>query len=233
MKDLTVANKSSNEQTMSSLEIAELCEKQHKHVLTDIRKMLKELGKAEAEFSSTASYEVNGATRQREIFNLPRRECDILISGYNIKYRAAIIDRWQELEKGVHRIPQSYSEALSLAAEQALIIEQRDAQLLKAAPKVEFVDNYVDAKGLHGFRQTAKLLQANEARFREFLLENKIMYYLQGGLTAHGNHITVGRFEVKTGESNGRSFNSCKFTAKGLEWVAGMWGKHKLSLNKE
>ncbi|MFG1362124.1 Rha family transcriptional regulator [Xanthobacter versatilis] len=37
---------------MSSLEIAELTGKDHKHVLADIRNMLMELGKISAEFSA-------------------------------------------------------------------------------------------------------------------------------------------------------------------------------------
>ena len=86
--------------TMSSLEIAELTGKRHDHVLTDIRNMLKGLKIAATGFSGTAFYEVNNAKRERQIFNLPKRECLILVSGYNLLLRTAIIDRWQELEEG-------------------------------------------------------------------------------------------------------------------------------------
>lgn len=87
-----------NKLTMSSLEIAELTGKEHRNVMADIRKMFEELGQAAADFSATAFYQVNNATREREIFNLPKRESLILVSGYSAILRARIVDRWQELE---------------------------------------------------------------------------------------------------------------------------------------
>ncbi|XSS65382.1 phage antirepressor KilAC domain-containing protein [Pseudomonas sp. B11] len=110
---------------------------------------------------------------------------------------------------------------LQQAASQALAI---------AAPKVEFVDKYVESTGLKGFRQTAKLLRANEARFREFLLDKKIMYRMGGEWQAYQQHIDAGRFEVKTDTAdNGHAFNQTKFTPKGVTWVAGLWAQYKLA----
>ena len=85
----------SSEMTMSSLEIAKLTGKEHRNVLADIRTMLNELEIPTAEFS--AVYKADNK-QTYECFNLPKRECMILVSGYSIKLRAAIIDRWQELE---------------------------------------------------------------------------------------------------------------------------------------
>lgn len=103
--------------TMSSLEIAQLTGKLHKHVLTDIRKMFTDLNLNSAEFA--AQY-IDDSGKTNVMFNLPRRECDILISGYNIKYRATIIDRWQELEQqNSFNIPTTFAGALALAAKMA------------------------------------------------------------------------------------------------------------------
>ena len=81
--------------TMSSLEIAKLTGKDHNHVLRDIRTMLEELELGASKFGDTY---LSAQKKQMPCFNLPKRECFILVSGYNIKLRAAIIDRWQELE---------------------------------------------------------------------------------------------------------------------------------------
>lgn len=81
--------------TMSSMEIAERTGKKHAHVMRDIREMLEGLGEAPSKFGS--SY-LAGNGKMEPCFNLPKRECLILTSGYNVELRAAIIDRWQELE---------------------------------------------------------------------------------------------------------------------------------------
>ena len=107
--------------TMSSLEIAELTGKRHDHVMADIVKMLSDLGKAAPDFAGTAFYEVNNAKRSRKIYNLPKRETLILVSGYSVAMRARIIDRWQELEQkesAQFKMPKTLSEALLLAGQQ-------------------------------------------------------------------------------------------------------------------
>ena len=86
--------------TMSSLEIAELTGKRHDNVMADIHNMLEELGLAAPDFSGAVKY-INGkgGSQERKIFNLPKRECLILVSGYNLLLRTAIIDRWQERDQ--------------------------------------------------------------------------------------------------------------------------------------
>lgn len=86
--------------TMSSREIAELCGKEHKHVLADIRNMCESLKIDSAEFS--AQYK-DSTGRTLPCFNLPKRESLILVSGYDVVTRAKIIDRWQELENQVQQ----------------------------------------------------------------------------------------------------------------------------------
>ena len=99
-----------NELMMSSREIATLCNKRHDNVMADIRKMLDELDIYAPDFSGTFITEQGN---QYECFNLPKRECLILVSGYNVKIRTKIIDRWQQLEQGKTKLlPQTKLEAL-------------------------------------------------------------------------------------------------------------------------
>lgn len=88
---------SGGEPTMSSVEIAELTGKKHQHVMRDIRAALEGLSKSGQPFEGTY---INAQGRAQPCFNLPKRECLILVSGYSIDLRAKIIDRWMELEQG-------------------------------------------------------------------------------------------------------------------------------------
>jgi len=127
--------------------------------------------------------------------------------------------------KGGMALPQTLPEALRFAAVLAEEKQQLENQLAIAAPKVNFVDNYVNATGSLGFRETCKLLHIKEPAFRKFLLDSEIMYLLAGKLTPYAQHIDAGRFTVKTGENqtNGHAFTQNKFTPKGIQWIAGLW----------
>lgn len=87
-----------NQPTMSSLEIAKLTGKDHYNVLRDIRSTLEQAGIAPLNFEEREKYNNNNT---RTIYRLPRAECDLVISGYSVKYRWAIIQRWHELERKV------------------------------------------------------------------------------------------------------------------------------------
>ncbi|OPB29860.1 Rha family transcriptional regulator [Bartonella sp. WD12.1] len=81
--------------TMSSREIAKLCGKRHDNIVRDIRQICTDL---KIEVSDFASSYKDSTGRILPCFNLPKRECLILISGYSTVLRAKIIDRWMELE---------------------------------------------------------------------------------------------------------------------------------------
>lgn len=211
---------------MTSLEIAGLCEKRHDNVMSDIRNMLTLLNIQSPEF--LGDYR-DDKGRSYPCFHLPKDLCLTLVSGYNVVLRKRIIDRWLELEQlNQPKVPQSFSEALRLAAELEEQKQQLKDELAVAAPKAEFVDRYVTATGSMTFRQVAKLLNAKEPEFRLFLLDNHIMYRLSNVLTPYHQHIEAGRFEVKTGTTSASnySFSQARFTAKGVKWIGGLWAEH-------
>lgn len=196
---------------------------EHKNFLA---KVIEVLGDGSAKFSADLP---DSYGRPRRGYRFPKREACLMAMSYSYELQAKVFDRMTELEsQSMPQVPKTMAQALRLAADQAEQIERQEAALALAAPKVEFVDRYVQADtGAKGFRQVAKLLQAKEPEFRQFLTDNKIMYKLGDEWTAYQNHIDAGRFEVKTGVAgNEHAYNSVKFTPKGIAWIAGEWGKH-------
>jgi phage antirepressor YoqD-like protein len=216
--------------TMSSLDIANLTGKNHSDVKRDIMNTLSQADLDPSKFAHTYN---DAQNRSQPCYLLPKRECDLVVSGYSVKYRLAIIDRWQELESNQFKLPQSFAEALRLAADQQETIQAQAAQIEQQKPAVEFIERYVQSTGNLGFRQACKLLKANETEFRAFLTDQKIMYKLGGDWVPYGCHIVLGRFHTSTGTSdNDHNYTAAKFTPKGIEWITRLWSKHEYN-NRE
>jgi len=101
------------------------------------------------------------------------------------------------------------------------------ALLEQQRPAVEFVERYVETDGSLGFREMAKMLGAREASFKEFLFARRIMYRLNGRLAGYQPHLGAGRLvdRVVMSEDKTRSYPECRFTARGVTWVAALWNK--------
>ena len=201
--------------TMSSREIATLCDKRHDNVMADIRKMLNELGLYAPDFSGTYTTEQGN---QYECFNLPKRECLILVSGYNLKLRTKIIDRWQELEQATTpRLPQTYLEALRALADEVEAHEHTQQQLAIAEPKVQYFDKLVERNLLTNFTTTAKEFVVKRKDFVAYLLDNGYIYSDQrGNLLPYAVHVPH-LFEVKEYCKDHHSGTQTLITPKGRE----------------
>lgn len=84
--------------TMSSREIAELCEKQHKHVLRDIDAMLSQINQPNfGPVDFQAQYQ-DAKGEWRKEYRLPKDLTMTLITGYRADLRYKVIKRLEELE---------------------------------------------------------------------------------------------------------------------------------------
>lgn len=215
---------------MTSREMADLTEKRHDSVKRTIDTLFANGLIAQPQIVD-GEKSTNGVVEK--VYFVGKRDSYVVVAQLSPEFTARLVDRWQELEAGATpQLPQTFAQALRLAAEQAETIEAQALQIAAAAPAVEFVGNYVaSTSGSKGFREVCKLLKANEARFREFLIAEKIMYRLGGALMPHAGHMDAGRFEVKAGSAaeTGHAYNTAKFTAKGVTWIAGEWAKFQLN----
>jgi len=179
---MSIPAQGSQEQTISSREIAELTGKNHNHVMRDCKK----LNGIYSENSRTQIWigHYNDANNQkRPQFLLTKRQTLDLVMGYSLELRIAVTDRWEELEKQVQsQIPQTFSQALLLASQQAELIEQQQAKIQSDAPKVEFaetVTNTDDAIDMSEFAKTTHAeLGLGRNKLFAWLRDNK---FLQSG----------------------------------------------------
>ena len=103
---------------MSSVAIAQVTGKRHRDVLRDIRALL-EQGVNERNFAPVEYTDAKG--EKRPCYQLSRKGCLILASGYNALLREKIIDRLEELELARQKtLP---SEAFSALEERVRVLE--------------------------------------------------------------------------------------------------------------
>lgn len=129
----------SGKEVITSLEISEITGKQHAHVMRDIRVLLDQ-GVTESNFGLSEYKDVTGRTLP--CYNLTKKGCLILASGYDALLREKIINRWEELEtKARAALPATYKDALLALV--AKIEEQEHTQALLEA-KTEELDESKD-----------------------------------------------------------------------------------------
>lgn len=210
--------------TMTSLEIAELLGNRHDKLTQSLERLVKRGVIEQPPMGEVVNNQSLSGNNKTKVYLFSgeqgKRDSIILIAQNSPEFTAKIVDRWQELEQKnqTPAIPQNFADALQLAADQARQLEQQK-------PAVEFVQKYVEADSLKGFREVCKLLNANERDFRQFLVEQKIVYRLGGAWTAYKPHIEAGRMDTKAATANGKAFNQIMFTAKGVAWIAEKWGE--------
>ena len=166
-------------------------------------------------------------------YDLTRDQCTLVGMRESKAVRRKVLERLTELEQtSTLKLP-NFSNPVEAARAWADEVEAKQAAVAlieQQKPAVEFVERYVAAdSGSKGFRQVAKLLNANERAFRAFLSDSKIMYKLGGEWMPYQCHADAGRFEVKGGVAdNEHAYNSALFTPKGINWIAGLWAQHCL-----
>ena len=211
--------------TMSSREIAELVESRHDSVKRAIER-LQEKGLIQL----TPMVEVKNHLGQIVAeYQLIKRDTYVVVAQLSPEFTARLVDRWQELEnqqKPVALIPQSFSEALMLAA-------QLQAEKEQNAPKVEAFDRLATAtEGAMNLTNAAKHLQMQPRAFNQFLFSHGWIYKRTIGSAwiAYQDKLQRGYLEHKAypvTQSDGteKIYPQVLVTAKGLAKLSTMLNK--------
>lgn len=217
---------------MSSHEIAALTEKRHDHVMTDIRKMLSDIGKAAPEFSGTARVNgPNNSIREVEVFNLPRDLTVTLITGYRADLRYKVIKRLEELEAQSHFDPSKFLE--SPAAMRGLLLTYTE-RVIELESRVEDMredvaahDRLTKADGSLNTTEAAKNLGIRPKELFDWLSHNGWIYKRPNGgaWLGYQSKCNTGLLEHKTttvlrADGSEKITEQVRITARGLSALA-------------
>lgn len=217
-KLLPIMNKNSSVLTMSSREIADLVESRHDSVKRTIER-LQDKGLIQL----TPMVEVKNHLGQVVTeYQLIKRDTYVVVAQLSPEFTARLVDRWQELEnQQMPLIPQTLSEALRLAADQAEQIERQNLLLEQQRPKVEFVQRYVEVGTTKSLRETAKILRVPERAMIDCLVGDGLLFRQSGNLLPYQKYHAKGLFDVKTGTTeHGHNYTQTRVTSKGIEYIA-------------
>lgn len=215
--------------TMSSVEIADLTGKRHDHVMRDIKVMMDDLGLAAPSFGG--SY-VGGNGKSLPCFDLPRRECLILVSGYSVELRARIIDRWEDLERK-NAAPAALPDLsdpkvlLGLLSDYANDKIALEGRLAEMAPQVAALDRLARAEGSLCITDAAKALQMRPKDLFSYLSSHGWIYRRPNtsGYLGYQSKVTTGVLEHKVttvlrADGSEKVNEQVRVTPKGLTRLA-------------
>lgn len=111
-----------------------------------------------------------------------KRDSIVVVAQLSPEFTAALVDRWQALERAhtAPAIPKSLPEALRLAADLAEQNNRLQVVVSEQAPKVEALARIADASGSMCLTDAAKHLGVQRSRLIEWMRANRWIYRREG-----------------------------------------------------
>ena len=207
-----------NKKTITSIEIAELAGREHKSVMRSIREMeegwVKICG-CKFALTSREVQQPNGGTREVPCYELTKRECRYIATKFNDEARAKLIIRWEELETkertGGFVVPQTFSQALMLAAKQQEQIEEQRAALAQQGeeivklsnevmtmkPKATYYDLILNNPSTVTITQIAQDYGMSAKKFNQILCDFRIQHKVNKQWILYADNINKGYVQSK------------------------------------
>jgi phage antirepressor YoqD-like protein len=202
--------------TMSSLEIAKLTGKEHKHVIRDIKAMLLEVGDDPILDHVHKVKDARGYTSE---IKLPRILTQTLITGYSIPLRYRVLQRLNELEVEAAK-PVTFGHLLLDYTER---LEQK---ISEDGDKVEFYDNMTGTEDLFNPITASKLFDTGRTSYLQYLRGHKILMSRPHRINMpYQKYLEAGLFEVKLGDYKNPKTGEIEakahpmLTGKGVIWL--------------
>lgn len=230
MNEITTINQ---DQTMTSLQIAEVTGKRHCDIMRAIRTMEDAWAKINGRKFALVDY-TDAKGEKRPCYQLTKTECLYIATKFNDEARAKLILRWEQLETATAlKVPTTFKEALLLAVEQQEQIEQQQKLLLeqgnqiaerdKAIAELHIKTNYLDqilaSRSTVTVSQIAQDYGMSAKKFNIELRNLKVQRKIGGQWILYAPYNTMGYVHSETfipeNSTTGRVIMSTRWTQKG------------------
>ena len=248
-------NNSTQQVTMSSVELVEFINKhrqevattekpykelRHDHFMAKVPQVLGE--KAAPIFLGTDIYtNGTGGTVQRQIYQFPKRESCLLAMSYSYELQAQVFDRMTAMEEALKQPAALLPDFADPAAAARAWAEQFEAkqlaeqQIAELAPKAEALDTIADTTNTYCIRDCAKTIGIKESELIQLLLDKKWVYRdADRKLQPHAQYVLNKVFTNRTSpvivnknDGKERVFLHMRVTAFGLTRITGLVNKNR------
>lgn len=138
------------EERISSIELAGLCNKRHADLMRDAKNMeqsyLNVFGQERKFALQFKTRQLpHGGSKKDPFYSLTKSQSLFVVSSYNATIRAMVQKRWEDLEREKQlNTPKTFSEALYLAAAQAEQIENQKKEIAKQSEVITEQESTID-----------------------------------------------------------------------------------------
>ena len=205
-----------NQKTMTSIELSKMLAIEKK----SLHRKIKEIFRSEIDGGIiTPSLDSRGYVAS---YLMPEIESKMLVARCDNSYLRTITEYWVNKSKTQHQIPQTFSEALKLASDQAKTIEKQ-IQSLENKDQLLLATNEASIKAgeilVREFVKSVDIIEIGEKLFYKWLRERK---YITSKNEPYQEFVTRGYFTYKPSkeEINGQFRYTLRVTARGKVWLS-------------
>lgn len=185
--------------TMSSREIAEVCEARHNDVVVTIERLF-EKGLLRESRKTLREYMSPNGGRPTMVYDLTKNDSLKIVSGYSDEVRSNLIDRWAYLEQNNVVNLEDPSQLRSLLlnyAEQNIQLKSANEVLEKTIDNITATENGVK------FQQACKILSIKQADLAKWLRDHNWDRYINKSRASTHYSQKLGYCETKFEEVDG------------------------------